>query len=614
MSKDAIINCHTHIFTGDHVPPYLAKTYVPPPFHVLIHLKLLVLFFRWWNRGPATVYYTYGYKKAIKIKTAINRFLVSLYPLNIIAGYYLFFFAFFLLYNLLSPAFPPENSWLSGIIHKAGIFLSPVFPTLTAVWLRVTVLILLLLFFATIRNMILFVARLLWKALGKLPGKQTKEMFNRYLNIGRYAFHEQQSTIFSKLKDQYPAGTGFVILPMDMDYMEAGKSTTRYRDQMQKLAELKAQSANKDILYPFVFADPRRFVSLDKEDRSQATEKEYFNWTTAEGKITLGDCFIREYLEQHRFSGIKIYPALGYFPFDEQLLPLYKYAADNNIPVLTHCIKGTIFYRGLKKKAWDEHPVFKEAIGSVAAMEEKEENAAQGSAAKAEPEYGPLVLPQTKNVDFSYNFTHPLNYLCLLEEPLLRELVGKIIEKNPASRLGDLFGYNGAGEPMKYNLRNLKICLGHFGGDDEWLRYFEKDRYNYSSDLVKHPQTGINFFHTVSGKPSKGKLEQLWKFTDWYSIICSMMLQYPRVYADISYILHGDQAILPLLKQTLLHPVLKEKVLYGTDFFVVRNHKSDKNMLADMMGGLSQTDFDQIARVNPLVYLKNDLPLPAPNS
>ena len=86
-----------------------------------------------------------------------------------------------------------------------------------------------------------------------------------------------------------------------------------------------------------------------------------------------------------------------------------------------------------------------------------------------------------------------------------------------------------------------------------------------------------------------------------------MMLQYPNVYADISYILHSNLEIQPLLKQTLQNPGLRMKVLYGTDFFVVRNHKSDKNMLADMMGGLSEEDFDQIARDNPEVFLKNKI-------
>ena len=73
------------------------------------------------------------------------------------------------------------------------------------------------------------------------------------------------------------------------------------------------------------------------------------------------------------------------------------------------------------------------------------------------------------------------------------------------------------------------------------------------------------------------------------------MLQHDNVYADISYILHNDAEILPL-KQNNTKQKLRPKVLYGTDFYVVRNRKSDKNMLADM-GELSE-DFDQIARCN----------------
>jgi hypothetical protein len=45
------------------------------------------------------------------------------------------------------------------------------------------------------------------------------------------------------------------------------------------------------------------------------------------------------------------------------LLPLWKYAADNQIPIMTHCIGGTIFYRGRKKDEWNEHPVFQQSIG-----------------------------------------------------------------------------------------------------------------------------------------------------------------------------------------------------------------------------------------------------------
>jgi len=60
---------------------------------------------------------------------------------------------------------------------------------------------------------------------------------------------------------------------------------------------------------------------------------------------------------------------------------------------------------------------------------------------------------------------------------------------------------------------------------------------------------------------------------------------------------------LPLLKKTLQHPELSKKVLYGTGFYVVRNHKSEKEMLADLQAGLSEAEFDQIARENPVQFL-----------
>jgi len=120
---------------------------------------------------------------------------------------------------------------------------------------------------------------------------------------------------------------------------------------------------------------------------------------------------------------------------------------------------------------------------------------------------------------------------------------------------------------------------------------------------VQYPDKGIDFINN-SRDTLRRSHDNLWHSADWYSIICSLMLQHDNVYADISYILHGDLEIMPLLRSTLQHEKLKTRVLYGTDFYVVRNHKSDKNMLADMRGGLLKHEFDQIARVNPLKFLE----------
>jgi predicted TIM-barrel fold metal-dependent hydrolase len=435
-----------------------------------------------------------------------------------------------------------------------------------------------LLFIPSGRNFIFFIFKKIWSFFSMLPGRQTTDLFRRYLNIGRYAFHDNQNTIYSKLRDQYPAKTGFVVLPMDMEYMDAGNSKKRYRDQLEELRRL--QKANDGIL-PFIFADPRRMAALPgKEKNHRPGDKPYFVASHHAGKVTLEDCILKEYLEADQpFRGIKIYPALGYYPFDESLLPLWKYAADNKIPILTHCIRGTIFYRGKKKKEWNRHPILLQAAGKQ--------------------KYEPLVLPGMKNADYSVNFTHPLNYLCLLDEFLLRRWVAKCSDSTKS-----LFGYSDDHTPLLYNLHHLKICFGHFGGDDEWALFFERDRDLHSSQLINDPDIGVRFLFNKDGEFMPGKCEQIWKDADWYTIICSLMLQYPNVYADISYILHSEQAILSLLKKTLTHQKLKKRVLYGSDFYVVRNHKSDKGMLAQMVGGLSEEEFDRIARYNPITFLE----------
>ena len=564
-TKPPVINCHAHIFKGDHVPPWLAKTFIPAPFYYFLPLNVFVKFFRWWNKYPGAIFYHSWFKKVAELYNRIQRLLNRLGFVRNILEYAAAIEIFFILYNRIKPVFPPEKTWVSGWIEAMRIWLDKYHLLLhtESWWLPLILIALVFIFLPSARNLIVFLAKILWAILGKMMGRQTKELIKRYFLIARFAFHEKQVTILDKLEKQYPENTGFVILPMDMDFMKAGNATIQYREQMLELAALKKSHS----IYPFVFADPRRIHA----------EADYFKYTFANGKVQLEECFIKTFIEEHEFSGFKIYPALGYYPFDESLLPLWKYAADNALPIMTHCIRGVIYYRGRKKDEWNHHPFFKQAMG--------------------DDNYEPLLLPELKNVDFSANFTHPLNFLCLLYEPMLRKVVAAASDE-----IKKLFGYKNDDEEMLYNLDHLKICFGHYGGGDEWQRYFETDRYNHSNQLVQKPGFGIDFFQTTDGKESKGKIEQLWKYTDWYSIISSMMLQRDNVYADISYILHNT-SILPLLRQTLHNPQLCEKVLFGTDFYVVRNHKSDKNMLTEMMGGLSEEYFDLIARDNPKKFL-----------
>jgi hypothetical protein len=603
--KPPIINCHTHIFTGDHVPPWLAKTFVPWPFYLFLPLSGFVQIFRWWYKYPATIPYKAWYKKLSKWFTRFQTNFNKLGVFRYIIEYYIALHVFFFLYELLMPIFHQDKTDLFGWIERVRVWFIgySLLLYIKSVLLKALIIVFTFIFLTSGRNMILFVLKQVWTVLKKMPGKQTKEMFKRYLNIGRYAFHRQQKSILNQLRGQYPIGTKLVVLPMDMEYMKAGRTTLRYRDQMRKLSFLKDKKTYRDILQPFVAVDPRRMLPGKKEKRIRKGDKVFFDYKASDGKVTLNDCFIQYFIEKKEFAGFKIYPALGYYPFDAMLLPLWKYAADNGIPIMTHCVSGPMFYRGGKKDEWNFHPFFKQAMGRNDDRTDQEDYTDKDLPGT---KYEALALSQLKNADFTTNFTHPLNFLCLLKKEFLQEVVDKAYKESKDERLKIIFGLDPSTKEkpasITYDLNHLKICIGHYGGGDQWMRYFEKDRYGHSNQLTKNP-TGINFLKTTEGKPSPGKIEQLWRYTDWYSIISSMILQHPNVYADISYILHDDAGILPLLKQTLQNPELRKKVLYGTDFYVVRNHKSDKNMLADMMGGLTVEDFDVIARENPVKFL-----------
>lgn len=614
-SKTPITNCHTHVFTGDHVPPFLAKSFLWWPFYYLFPVSAVVSLLRWWYDGPARIVHKAWYLKSARSIYAIRMFMARrwlLSALRFIAGMFLTLQVFYLCFDTLMRIMPLDKNGLAGKVDRAGNWLRERSILLTDLhWLSdVAFVLLILLFFKPGRNIIMFALRQLWKVFGAVFGKESRNLAQRYIQIGRYARYKEQSGIFSKLSGQYPTDTRFVLLPMDMEYMAAGSLRSGYtlEYQMEELAGLKKRYPDK--VYPFVFADPRRM----------AKSTAYFDCDASEGKVVLKDCLIKRWLEDENFSGIKIYPALGYYPFDVHLLLLWKYAADRQVPIITHCIRGTIFYRGIKDKAWDEHEVFEEFVRSngTDGDDDADNDGSDGYRA-----VGPLFLPEESGIHFSTNFTHPLNYLCLLEEELLRKVIGRFKRKAEAGKATDAdkilsaklnraFGYSDDEKPLRHNLSSLKVCFGHFGGEDEWRKFLERDRDNYSSQLFRKAERGIEFLFDPERKVRKpGKIAYCWKHVDWYSIICSLMLQYDNVYSDVSYILH-DKETYPLLKQTLANCKLREKVLYGSDFYVVRNHTSDKEMVSDLMAGLTEEEFDCIARTNPEKFLKTTVPVKRP--
>lgn len=546
------INCHTHTFTGDHVPPYIGKKMLPLGLGYLFTIPLIVHFFRWYNRVPDRWRFSSLYKQWTTVRFRIRFFLSRIpyivYPVITL----LTVDALLILFADYLRAHYSDKAWIKYVNGLEQWLVNwHLLPAATMLWLRWLLVLFVFFLSKSARNLILFIAKSLFRFLKILPGPETKAYIMRYLSIGRFAFHQEQATIFDMLQKQYPDNMRFVVLPMDMDYMEAGKPIRSYTEQLKELRELKQK--RPEACLPFVFADPRRI----RDDAA------YHN--------TVLSCIVDD-----GFRGIKTYPALGYYPFDKDLLPLLLWACEHEIPVLNHCIRGTIYYRGDKKAAWNEHDLFVQSTGR-----------------KGETE--PLKLYELKNSAFSVQFTHPLNYLCLLSEPHLRRL----LERYNDPTLFALFGYRDSKTPLDKNLHRLKICFGHFGGEDEWMNYLESDRYRNNNLFSFDIDKGINF--------TDGAIENIWKYASWFSIIYSLMLQYPNVYADISYILH-DERIFPLLK-TLLHPDshISDRILYGSDFYVVRNHKTDKEMWAETAGHLSEAQLELLTQSNPRQFLYNTI-------
>lgn len=334
-----------------------------------------------------------------------------------------------------------------------------------------------------------------------------------------------QKEIFKELQGYYPKGTRFIVLPMDMDYMDAGKAPIPYKEQIKELEQLKLNPEFSELIYPFVFADPRRFDD----------EPEYLQ-------------SIKTKVSEGIFSGIKMYPALGYWAFDERLKGLYDFCLGKNLPIITHCVAGVVHWRG--KKEYSHHPISSD-----------------------------IALAGKKAKDFSIHFSHPLNFHFLMERELLSRLW-----KLP---LADTPDYS-----------KLKVCLAHFGGSSQWKNYLRYPWYPNPDNLEKDAYPALE--------------EGNWNFSidndrteySWFTVIRQMINKYENVYADISFTLF-DQEIWPLLKVLLSNPEskIRKRVLFGTDHYVVSQMGTERELSLGIRAFLGEEIFHQIAFTNVEEFL-----------
>lgn len=170
----------------------------------------------------------------------------------------------------------------------------------------------------------------------KLIPFTNRDFLERYVNFLKISSNKTQEDVFKVLRGYYPRGndqTRFIVLPMDMRYMRAGKVPQSMDEQHEDLARLRDRYPDQVI--PFVAVDPRSAEDPKSRDPLETAER---------------------YVNEYDFKGIKIYPPLGYYPSDERLYPVYKFAKGKNLPVMSHCSPGGVFKKKVTKDMLTGHP------------------------------------------------------------------------------------------------------------------------------------------------------------------------------------------------------------------------------------------------------------------
>jgi uncharacterized protein len=158
----------------------------------------------------------------------------------------------------------------------------------------------------------------------------------RYCRILEVSYNKTQRDVLDQVRSYYPFGTRFIVLPMDMEYMGAGKVKAPLAEQHAELREIAHQNGLRDLVLPFAAVDARRPDVVEETKRL---------------------------IEEGGFRGIKLYPPLGYHPNDPELRPLYAFAAERGIPVLTHCSRPAgVAYRGEVTERMRRDPVTGERL------------------------------------------------------------------------------------------------------------------------------------------------------------------------------------------------------------------------------------------------------------
>ncbi len=132
---------------------------------------------------------------------------------------------------------------------------------------------------------------------------------------------------------------------------------------------------------------------------------------------------------------------------------------------------------------------------------------------------------------------------------------------------------------------DLRLCLGHFGGDSAWEAYLTKPLLKDRLDTGDPESSGTeNWLHTIIEMIESGS--------------------YPNLFVDISYVIFHYQDNSNILKVLLESPRIRRSVLFGTDYYMAEIEKfSEKKLSMYLRAQIGEDRYRQIAEINPQRYL-----------
>jgi|TARA_B100001971_G_C18250838_1_gene578070 predicted TIM-barrel fold metal-dependent hydrolase len=122
------------------------------------------------------------------------------------------------------------------------------------------------------------------------------------------------------------------------------------------------------------------------------------------------------------------------------------------------------------------------------------------------------------------------------------------------------------------DFKDLKICFAHFGSEYFWNKYLDD------------PDSEDN----------------------WFVIIKDMISSYQNLYSDISFTLNNKE-FFPVLKVLLSDELIKGKVLFGSDYYMVETKSDERRFGLDLRAYIGEENFLTIATENPNKFLNNPI-------